>query len=276
METPNLDRIRFVTEHFNDLQGLRFGVPLGVITLSLGATMFPRMVLFVGALLLALSAKRYYRRFGEVERPVDPDMDLYPVSIFNLVGPISRLEGHEPVTPVARHLLVTMGLVVILFTYFQAVPPNIVVHGDGSAGQSLRVVPEPSPLFGPPWINEYPNGGPVRPPSMLRAVFAQTMYVLFGSLFLGLWLWRKRRWSQSHHLALAVLLLGLAAAGTSLGFLAREDGEVAPVLAPLLPALVYPGVALLLCGASMTLAGLLDHWQLVRVLGWPEAEEEES
>ncbi len=34
--TRKLDRIRFVTWHFNDLQGLRYWVPLGLITLSLG------------------------------------------------------------------------------------------------------------------------------------------------------------------------------------------------------------------------------------------------
>jgi hypothetical protein len=221
-----------------------------------------------------MGARRHYRVFGEVERPVDPDMDLYPVSVFNLAGPISRLEGHRQVTPTARFLLVTAVLVMLPFTYFQALPPNIVVQGDASLGQHPRVIPEPAPYFGPPWIKDFPNGGPMMPPSMLKAAFAQTLYVLSGSLFLGYWLWRGRRLSQSHHLALAVPLLGLAALGTSLGYLARKDGEIPQILDLFLPALVYPGVALPLCGAAMILAGLLDHWQLVRVLGWPEAEEE--
>jgi hypothetical protein len=111
---------------------------------------------------------------------------------------------------------------------------------------------------------------------MLRAVFAQAMYVLYGSLLLGVWLWRERSRSQSHHLALAILLLGLSALGTSLGFLARQDGEIARSIDPLLPALVYPKVALLLCGSSMVLAGLLDHWQLVRTLGRPVVAGEEE
>jgi hypothetical protein len=274
MDIRDLERIRFTTGHFHDLQGLRFGVPLGLILLGLGSPGLPRLALFLGALLLILGAKRYYRRFGAVERPVHPDMDLYPVSIFNLAGPISRLHGHRQVTPLARYLLVTAVLVVLPFAYFQALPPNIVVQGDASLGEHPQVITEPGPYYGPPWIKEYPNGGQMRPPSMLRAVFTQTAYVLSGALFLGLWLWRGRRLSQGYHLALAVPLLGLASLGTSLGFLARADGQVPPLLNHLLPTLVYPAVALPLCGAAMVLAGLLDHWQLVRVLGWPEAEEE--
>ena len=48
------------------------------------------------------------------------------------------------------------------------------------------------------------------------------------------------------------------------------------LLTVVLPALVYPGMALLLCGSSMVLTGLLDHWQLVRALGGPVAAEEEE
>lgn len=274
MEIRDLERIRFTTGHFHDLQGLRFGVPLGVIILGWASPALPRLALFLGAILLMLGAKRHYRGFGEVERPADPDMDLYPVSIFNLAGPISRLHGRRQVTPIARYLLVTAVLVVLPFAYFQALPPNIVVQGEASLGQHPQVIPEPAPYYGPAWINEYPNGGQMRQPSMLRAVFTQTLYVLSGSLFLGFWLWRGRRLFQGYHLALAVPLLGLAALGTSLGFLARADGQIPSLLNQLLPALVYPGVALSLCGAAMILAGLLDHWQLVRVLGWPAAEEE--
>lgn len=273
MELRDLERIRFTTQHFHDLQGLRFGVPLGLIILSLASPALPRLGLFLIALLLILGAKRRYKAFGEVDLPAHPE-DLYPVSIFNLAGPISRLHGHRQVTPIVRFLLVTAVLVVLPFSYFQALPPNIVIQGDAALGQPLQVLPESAPHFGPPWINEYPNGGAMRPSSMLRAVVAQTLYVLSGALFLGFWLWRGRRLSQSYHLALAVPLLGLAGLGTSLGFLARESGEIPRILDLFLPALVSPGVALPLCGAAMVLAGLLDHWQLVRVLGWPETEEE--
>jgi hypothetical protein len=271
MKTQDLDRIRFITRHFNDLQGLRYWVPLGLVTLGLGGPALLRVVSILGAGLLMLGAKRYYRAtFGRVERrPVEPAAELYPVSVYSPAGPIPRLAGFRLVTPVARHFLVTMTAAVVVFTYFQAIPPNILVQGNESLGQHPQVYRELFPTYGPPIIvpPAYPHGGSVRPPSMLRAVFAQTLYLLCGSLFLGAWLWRERRRSQGHHLALAVLLLGLAALGTSLGFLARADGAIPGTLDLLLPALVYPGIAVLLCGSSMVAAGLLDHLQLVRALG---------
>jgi hypothetical protein len=48
---------------------------------------------------------------------------------------------------------------------------------------------------------------------------------------------------------------------------------MSPIINFLSPALVYPGVALLLCGSAMSLAGLLDHWQLARALGGSGMEE---
>lgn len=101
---------------------------------------------------------------------------------------------------------------------------------------------------------------------MLRAVFAQATYLLFGSFFLSVWLWRERRGSQSYQLVLAILLLGFAVLGTYLGFLARTDGLLPPLIDRLLPALVYPDVALLVCGSAMVLAGLLDHLHLIQAL----------
>jgi uncharacterized membrane protein len=112
------------------------------------------------------------------------------------------------------------------------------------------------------------------PPSMFHAVLAQTVYLLAGCLFLTLWLWRRCDTSQSPHLALAVLLLGLAALGTTLGFHVNQEGSIGPLLDRLLPALVYPQVAALLCGGALILAGLFDHWQLARTLG-PSARMED-
>lgn len=262
----DLERIRFITQHFNDLQGLRYWVPLGLITLAWGSPALLRAVLLGGALLLLLGAGRYYRNtFGEVEgQPLEPAAELYPVPIFSPAGPLSRLEGFRQVTPMARLLLTTLAVAMALFVYFQAIPPNFVVHGE--LGRHPRIQREAAPYFGPPLIKVL-EGGEARSPSMVKAVLAQAIYVLHGSLLLGVWLWRGRRRSQSHHLALAILLLGLAALGTSLAFLARPDGQIAQILDTLLPALVYPGLALLFCGSSMVLAGLLDHLQLVRGLG---------
>lgn len=275
METRDLERIRFVTRHFNDLQGLRFWVPLGLITLAWTGPKLLRVVLLLGALLLVVGAKRYYRHaFGEVEQQIAAE--LQPVSVFSPAGPMPQLQGVQQVSPIMRHFLVTVALAVVLFSFFQAIPPNFLVQGDESLGQHPQVLLEPAPYLGPPLIKVLERGAAVRSPSMVKAVFAQSMYVLYGSLFLGVWLWRERRRTQSHHLALAVLLLGLSALGTSLGYLARKNGEIPPSIDSLLPALVYPGLALLLCGSSAVLAGLLDHWQLVQALGRPAAQEEEQ
>lgn len=274
MDTRDLDRIRFITRHFNDLQGLSLWLPLGLVTLGWEGPALWRVVLCLGALLLMLGAKRYYRNtFGEVElEPVDSAAELCPASVFSPAGPSSRIEGFRQVTPIARHFLITVTLALVLFSFFQSIPPNIVVQGEETLGQHPQVLLEPAPSFGPPLIKIL-EGGVVRSPSMLRAVFAQAMYALYGSVFLGVWLWRGRRGSQSYHLVLAALLLGLSALGTSLAYIARPDGMIDQNIDRILPALVYPGMALLLCGSSMILAGLLDHWQIVRALG-PGTEEE--
>ncbi|HEV2854028.1 MAG TPA: hypothetical protein VHC97_14615 [Thermoanaerobaculia bacterium] len=156
MQTRDLDRIRFFTRYFNDLQGLRHWVPLGLLTLGAGVAashLVSRLLaapLFLGALLLTFGARR----------------------------------------------------------------------------------------------------------------------------FLGVWLRRERRLSQRHYLALGAVLMGLAALGAFLGYLVDEDAENAVrIINFVLPVVVRPWMALLVCGASTVLAGLLDHWQLVRALGWSCEEE---
>jgi hypothetical protein len=286
METRDLERIRFITRHFNDLQGLRYGVPLGLIALGGGLTllgwggpMLLRAAGLLGAFALMAGAKRYYRNtFGAVERqPLDAATAAYPVSIFSPAGPIPRLELHGQVPPIARTFSGTLVLALVVFVYFQTLPSNYVVRGNEALGQHPQIASETAPTYAPPWVSPwaYPNGGPIRSASMLRAVFAQTAYLFCGCFFLSLWLWRGRHPSQNHQLALAVVLLGLAALGTSLGFLAGKNGEIAPLLDRVLPVLVYPGMALLLCGSAMILAGLLDHWQLARTLRPPASRMED-
>ena len=267
METRDLERIRFVTQHFNDLQGLRYWVPLGLFTLGWGGPMLVRAVCFLGAVLLVLGARRYYRNaYGEVEQTA---ADPVPVPVFSPAGPVSRLEGSPPwETPAARHFLLTAGLAVVLFTVLQVIPrPHFLIKGNEGSGQHPRIVPESSLYFGPSWQGHYEMACSMKSPSMQRAAFAQMIHALVGSLFLGVYFWRERCESQSHHLMLGVLLLGLAGLGTSLGFVAGKEGGIAGLTDLLLPVLVYPGVALLVCGSAMVLAGLLDHWQLVRALG---------
>jgi hypothetical protein len=282
MESQNLDRIRFVTRHFNDLQGLRYLVPLGLVTLSVGGTVhFAGWPLFLlgpiagGAFLLMFFARRHYEHsFGAVEAgPAYPAGELHGLSIYSPAGPAPRLEGFQQVTPIARHFLMTMALVLSLFAIFELIPPNILIVGGESTGQHPQIQAQTAPLYESYmiWVNAF--GSFFKSPRAFLAICGQMTYVLFASIFLGVWLWRERRRSQSYHLTLAVLLMGLAILGASLGFFAR-DAARAPIVDFLLPALIYPGVALLLCGAAMTLAGLIDHWQLVRV--FKPAMEEES
>jgi hypothetical protein len=281
MESQNLDRIRFVTRHFNDLQGLRYLVPIGLITLSVGGMIhfasWPVLLLgliAVGAFLLMFVARRYYRdAFGAVEpRPAYTAGELHSLSIYSPAGPTPRLEGFQQVTPIARHFLMTAMLVVSLFAVFELIPPNILIAGGESTGQHPQIRSETAPLYDSylVWVNAF--GSFFKSPLAFRAICGQMAYAAFGSIFLGFWFWRERRRSESHHLTLAVLLLGLAVLGASLGFLA-QDAERAPIVDFLLPALIYPGMALLLCGAAMILAGLIDHWQLVQVFK-PAVEEE--
>jgi hypothetical protein len=278
MESQNLERIRFVTQHFNDLQGLRYEVPLGLITLGLGGLVhfanqplaYLPAVLILPALGLLLWARRHYRRaYGEVEpQPSDPA----PVAIFSPAGPVTRLEDFEPVGPIVRHVSVTMGLAVAVFMILHTVPqPHILIRGEEALGQHPRIQLEGEFLESAEGRRYMHDVGycTMRTPAMLRAFSAQTVYLLYGSLFLGLWFWRERRPSQQYELLLAALLLGLSFGGISLGLLIPFYWQVLRMLDPLLPVLVYPGVALLVCGAATILAGLLDHRQLVRALGRP-------
>ena len=91
------------------------------------------------------------------------------------------------------------------------------------------------------------------------------LYLACGVGFIGVWLWRELRFSQSYYLVLGVLLLGLVAIGACLR-------SVLPVLQDLglarflLPMLASFSLAQLLCGTLLVFVGLLDHLQLVRVL----------
>jgi hypothetical protein len=246
METRELDTIRFVTQRFNDLQGLRFLVPLGLIVLSgvemTHFTSWPvallRAALLLGAFSLMLGAGRYYRRsFGEVERPpVYLAAEASLPSIFNPAGVAPRLESTRTAIPATRRVMLMLGLAPSLYLLFQFLfwPPWIKINSD---------------LVYEPFFNSLPLSTPE-----LLALVAPLLYALSGSLFLGLWWSRERRLCQTHHLALGILLAGLAVFGAG--------------------AVTRPGAALFLCGAATVLAGLLDHWQLVRVLGRPLSSRE--
>lgn len=237
MEIQDFDRIRFVTRHFHDLQGLRALVPIGLITLSAGAVTgatSPALLLvqalsFLAAVLLIAGAGRYYRNaFGEVEAPpARPAAAPYALSIFSPAGPTPWLAGSPQAIPDRQRLPTILMVTLAALLVFQF-------------------------LFWPPWIKLNSvvifDGLESFVPMSLSTfkVFSTSLIdVLCGSFFLCLWLQRQRRLSQSYHLALGALLLGLAAL---------------PGASPL-------WVTLLLCGSFLVVAGLLDHRQLVRALG---------
>ena len=235
METLDLDRIRFVTRRFNDLQGFRGLVPVGLLLLGgaalISLTGWPRVVLPVallaGACLLLLGTRRYYAStFGEVAAPqTEPVAEIS--SLLTAGGPA----GPRPVIPAVPRVLILGGLVCAVFILFQL-------------------------FFWPPWVTidsevVYWSGDP----EMTRVMLIRMIYGLCALFFLGTWWLREHRLSQGYLMGFWLLLSGLSALGPWF-----------------VPAAVHFGVALLVCGSSLVLAGLLDHWQLVRVLG-PRGEE---
>ena len=231
MEIRDLERIRFVTRHFRDLQGLRRLVPAGLAMLGgagLTSASWPlALVLFAGACLLLLAARRYYaNNFGEVEViETEPVAELSSL-LLTAEGPAQR---PQPAIPAGPRLLILGGLACAVFVLFQL-------------------------LFWPPWITiesevVHWSGDP----ALTRTMLIQMIYGLCGLYFLG------TSWLRKQHPS---CLLGM-------GFLLAGLSILGPWLAP---ATVSFGAALLVCGSSLVLAGLLDHWQLVRVLG-PREEE---
>ncbi|HEX2222708.1 MAG TPA: hypothetical protein VHN15_00735 [Thermoanaerobaculia bacterium] len=269
MTNPELDRIRFVAGHFNDLQGLRFRVPAGLSALGVAfltgfagrGLVLLGAVLLVAAVVLMLGARRYYpSHFGEVEPPREAEI----LSIYNLAGTSVALADSPRTTPLLRRLLLTMGLAAAVFLAGQSTTPTVVLVEDSIAPQYREVLeayrPEGSGVV---WMK---SATPF-PLPRTGAGLGQLALVLCGSLFLGLWFWRGRHPAQSCQLALAVPLLGLAAFGTFLEKLISAQGLADQAVRFFLPVVSRPGVALLVCGSALILSGLLDHRQLVRGMG---------
>ena len=122
MEIRDLERIRFVTRHFGELQGFRRLVPVGLLMLSgAGLTSFTgwpvallRVALFAGACLLLLGAGRYYRStFGETE-------GLMAEPVADLSSLLLTAEGP------AQHQRPVIQAVPGVARFFTIVPPLIV------------------------------------------------------------------------------------------------------------------------------------------------------
>lgn len=249
MTPPDPDYIHFVHRHFQDLQGLRTAFALGLVLIGFGlvhpASVWPLLILlslaFVGfgSVLANRQGRVYYqRRFGEVERL--PAADGAEPSSVAVQSPAAR----RPVNPLLRWFLAPVVVALGLFVALRAVSPSTA---------------PPAAVSGPFVTGPFDQ------------VLALGEYVISGACFVGVWLWRERRLSQSYYLVLGILLLGLAALGIFLR-------PVLPTLRDLglaglfLPMWVSLSLADLLCGTLLVVVGLLDHLQLVRVLR-PAMEE---
>jgi len=239
---------------------------LGLITLSVGGTtyfsnwsfVFFRAMLFLGGLLLMWRSKRYYPgTFGEVERKPSLPSSNWP-SIYSPAGVPQRLAFKPLMHPAAWRWSLTLGFSLALFLTLSKISPFVGLDTDESLVQA-------------PWqtlhsgISTFIMKGMPYPGEWWHTVRIQLIYVLYGSFFLGLWLWRGCRLSQLHNLVFGALLVGLSAFGASLGLLWAIPWDQ-EILSFLLPAVAHLWVALLLCGSALILAGLLDHQQLTRAL----------
>jgi hypothetical protein len=204
--------------------------------------------------LVILSAGPYYRRaFGEVEQQtllVDAGLP----SIYSPAGPAPLVIGRRRAT---RIVLIPILLGCALFLVLRAFLPTATLTTKGHGGYLVDVSSKPI----------LPHSWPE-----LKSVLGQGMCALYGSCFLGIWLRRERRLSQGYCLAFGALLLGLAVLGASLALFMPALSHVPNILYFCLVALTRPEVALMLCGGTFFICGLLDHWQIARVFK-PAMEE---
>jgi hypothetical protein len=271
MTTRDLDRIQFVSQHFNDLQGLRTAFPLGLMLAGYGFThLFPRwpVVLCAGILLVYRWGRYYYRRrFGEVERlPGISGAELSQGSVYSPAGPTPLAAGRRPVNPFTRWFLAPVAFALVLVVILRAVSPPAALLTDSSTRDPLRELR-------PPVVETGGSASPAREP--FEPFLTQGLYLACGACFVGVWLWRGRRLSQSYYLVLGILLLGLAVLGACLKLVVQALWDLGAIGIGryLLPALAHYSLASILCGILLVFAGLLDHWQLARVLR-PVREEQ--
>ncbi len=230
MNVQGIDRIRFVTRYFNELQGLGKMVPLGLTLMLVGASdLFPSLSILLlltslGFLAFALRIGPYYRRtFGVVEQP-----PAGLPSIYRPAGPAPLAISRQPAK---RTILTLILLGCSLFLI-------------------LRVIAA---------LTTESYGGHL-------VAFGQMMYISYGFGFAGIWLRRERHLSQSYYLVFGALLLGLAVLGASLSLFPSVLSRVPHTLYACLVALTHLEVALVVCGGTFFLSGLLDHLQIARTL----------
>ena len=281
MTNRDLDRIRFVTRHFNDLQGLRLLVPFGLLQIASGMTggfaKVPRLlpwmlalhvVAMVVAFFLIFRSMWLYRSYGHVEPQRGAPFVRDPaLSIFSPAGPAPQLAAAPPRVHRRLHrFFLPLGAGLVLLVSLHAIGPRVELDTDGW-------VLDPWLQFTPPVVSIMDSREVAKlsrsnwfrleePVHVLRLLQTEGMYAVWGSLFLSVWFLRERRRSQAYYLVLALPMLGLAALSGSL-----ELVQPPAVFSYVLLALAHSWIALILQGAAMLIAGLLDHLQLVRAFG---------
>ncbi|HEY2292521.1 MAG TPA: hypothetical protein VGM86_17620 [Thermoanaerobaculia bacterium] len=188
MTTRDLERIRFVTQHFTELQGLRM-VPLAMIPVSLGLmNFFPSwpagilslvLALFVGSFVMTFWVRSYYRSFGEVKpRPAVLGAELAALSIYGSADPAPLAVERRPMNALwLMHLaLLGVALVFLLRAVLPATP--ILTDGSGVGPWAQFHAPVLKVLEKPAW----PSGL-----SEVESLFGQGMYAVFGAYFLSVW-----------------------------------------------------------------------------------------
>jgi hypothetical protein len=274
MTTRDFDRIRFVTRHFRDLQGLRTLVPLGLLLVAYGTMdsfpLWPVLLLMEVMFLISIGMRKrlgtyYQRTFGAVEQlPPLAGAQPSPLSLYRPAVPVPSAVDLRPTSPYPR-LLIAVGVASVLLLSLWLIAPSRIL------GVSIR--------GWNPWFPHTPltvasgsltgTSGP-----WLTSALAELAYLVCGGAFVGLWFWRGRRLSQSYHLVLGALLLGIAALGAGLGLVLPVlwNLGIARLANGFLPLVAHFSLAEIVCGTALVIAGLLDHLQIARVLR-PALEE---
>ncbi len=229
MQASELDRISFLTRHFNQLQGLRCTVPVGLILMATGVPhLAGRTELAISLQVLSLCvmglvlywqfryARPYYAARVGVVNPLD-----------RRAGPAQQLAVANPVgsplqSPVTQRQLIPIGvgLVLGLFIALAAIFPPAVLSNH-------------------------------------KLAMASGLYLLAAAAFLGnWWIERDHRPDQAHVALAGTILLTIACSGGGLHLLDPDTW-----MAFYKTASVY--------GALAVLCGLIDHRQLIRAFHRP-------